>query len=131
MTVSLITLTNGTEVIGQILKVDEKILLEDPMQVNYRTIQTSTSSVPSISFTRYCPLSMENIFQFDMKHVLHITPVKKAIEKYYEQSVEYHKAFADKYIDEEFINAVQTKEDVQSEIFKKFLEKVKIDGYAQ
>jgi hypothetical protein len=129
MSISLIKLKNGIEVIGHIVKIDNSILLEDPMQVNYKSLQNS--ELPVISFSRYCPLSVEDIFQFDKEYVLHVTPVKKSIEKYYMQAVQEYKMFIEKYMDEEFTNALQPKESIQRELYKKFLEKVKIDGYAQ
>jgi hypothetical protein len=129
MSVSLIKLKNGTEIIGQIVQLNEKVILEDPMQINYKYAEAT--SLPVVSFSRYCPFSIENIFQFDMTDVLHLTPVKKAVEDYYLHAITNYKNTSEKYIDEEFSNAIDPKSSLENEMFRKYLQKVKIDGYAQ
>lgn len=127
--VSLIKLKNGTEVVGYIKKIDEKIVIEEPMQINYKTVDYT--SVPVISFSRYCPFSSEELFTFDKEFVLHLTPVKKALEEYYTQSIAYYKEVIDKHIDEELYSAVEERKKSSNSYMKDYLKKVKIDGYAQ
>jgi len=129
MSVSLIKLKNGTEIIGQIVQLNEKVILEDPMQINYKYAEAT--SLPVVSFSRYCPFSIENIFQFDMSDVLHLTPIKKSVEDYYLHAITNYKNTSEKYIDEEFSNAIDPKSSLENEMFRKYLQKVKIDGYAQ
>jgi len=129
MSVSLIKLKNGTEIIGQIVQLNEKVILEDPMQIHYKYAEAT--SLPVVSFSRYCPFSIENIFQFDMTDVLHLTPIKKSVEDYYLHAITNYKNTSEKYIDEEFSNAIDPKSSLENEMFRKYLQKVKIDGYAQ
>jgi hypothetical protein len=129
MSISLIKLKNGVELIGDLIRVDDNVLIEHPMQVNYTVMEHTT--VPVISFTRYCPFSAESIFQFDREYVLHITPVKKAIEDYYIHVLDYYKNVTEKYLENEFLSALTPKERSQDEVFQSFLKKVKIHGYKQ
>lgn len=128
MSVSLIKLKNGVEIIGDIIRIDDKILLENPMQVNYRVAEQT--SYPSIFFSKYCQFSSEEIFQFDMDYVLHVTPVKKSIEKYYSYALDQYKNVTEKYLENELVNAIGPKDLGNNEVLKTFLKKVKIDGYA-
>jgi len=129
MSISLIKLTNGTEIIGDLIKADEKILLNDPMQINYK--QNEHSSLPSISFTRYCPFSTENMFQFDKSLVLHVTPIKKAVEDFYIQTLIEYKNTAEKFLENEFVQATSKMSSPEEAMYSNFLKKVRIDGYPQ
>jgi hypothetical protein len=128
MSISLIKLKNGVEIIGSIVKMNEQIFLENPMQINYK--QTDSSSSPVISLTKYCPFSSESLFNFDKNFVLHVTPIKKSVEYYYLQALDYYKNVAEKYIDQEFTQAAN-KDLTEQDFYKAFLKKVKIDGYTQ
>lgn len=129
MSISIIKLTNGSEIIGELIKADEKILLNDPMQINYR--QNDHSSLPSISFTRYCPFSTETMFQFERSAVLHVTPVKKAVEDFYIHSINEYKTVAEKFMENEFVQALTKKNTAQDSYYSNYLKKVRIDGYPQ
>jgi hypothetical protein len=127
--VSLLKLKNGMEIIGYIKRLDKSILVEDPMQVNYKSVDYS--ALPVISFSRYCPFSSEDLFSFDLDFVLHVTPVKKSLEDYYAYAVNHHKEVVIKHIDEELYEAVSSKPSNDDQQLKDYLRKVKIDGYAQ
>lgn len=127
--ISLIKLKNGTEIIGEIKRIGESILIEDPMQINYKTVDYT--SLPVISFSRYCPFSSEDLFSFDMDSILHVTPVRQSLEEYYKQAIGYHKDVVSKHLDEELFDATLAKKASSNSAMQEFLKKVKIDGYAQ
>jgi len=127
--ISLIKLKNGTEIVGYIKRLDESILIEDPMQINYKTVDYA--SLPVISFSRYCPFSSEDLFSFSMDTILHVTTVRTSLEEYYKQAIGYHKDVVSKHLDEELFDAVVARKAGTDTAMKEYLKKVKIDGYAQ
>lgn len=129
MSVSLIKLKNGTEVVGHVNKLtNSSIELLDPMQINYK--QAEVSGLPVVSFTKYCPFSTEEIFKFDMEHVLHVTTIKKAAEDYYLEALEFYKNVSSKHLEKELMEAKNNTSTEENNHLTTFLKKVKIDGYA-
>lgn len=128
MSISLIKLKNGIEVVGYLKKVNNnEVVLEEPMQIQYK--HPDNQGLPVISFMKYCPFSSETIFQFDMDTVLHVTPVRKSAEQYYIQALDHYKNFFQKRLDKELEQASETGKP-ENEFMQSFLKKVKIDGYA-
>lgn len=128
--ISLIKLKNGVEIIGSIKQLQEdNITIEEPIQINYKPVDYSP--MPVVSFSRYCPLSSEDVFKFDMDYVLHVTPVRKEMEEYYLQSVVYYKEVISKKISDEIMQHLQEDQTLSNEKYKDYLRKVKINGYTQ
>lgn len=133
MAVSLIKLKNGTEIIGELQKagIDSCVVLENPLQINYKHVDYS--SQPIISFSKYCPLSNETLFKFDMTHdVMHVTTVRKHLELYYNVAMR-DREMIEKALDTELQNVISEHEQDDTHPSESkmidFLTRVKIDGY--
>ena len=96
---AFLKLQNGTEVIGNIRDDEEtKMVLEDPMQINYRLV--STQPMPTVSISRYMPFALEKRFVFEKKDLLHIAKPKQAMVEYYNHALKNYREMIDKNVEE-------------------------------
>ena len=130
---ALLKLQNGTEVIGNVREDQEtKVVLEDPLQINYRLI--STQPMPTVSVSRYMPFASDKIVTFEKKNLLHVVKPKQAMIEYYNHALNNYKVVIDKNIEEELIGATRSSQEYNeyeediSESYKALLEKLKFKG---
>ncbi len=111
---ALIKLRNGQEVIGNVKEdFDNKVSIEDPLQINYRLV--ATQPMPTVSVSRYMPFAVEKVFTFDKKDLLHIVEPKPAMADYYKHALRNYKQVIDKNVEEELIGATRPPEGYDSE----------------
>ena len=127
---AFLKLQNGTEVIGNIRDDEEtKMVLEDPMQINYRLV--STQPMPTVSISRYMPFALEKRFVFEKKDLLHIAKPKQAMVEYYNHALKNYREMIDKNVEEELINATKNRFDFDKEeedTYQALLEKLNYKG---
>ena len=83
--VNLIKLTNGTEIIGRIIKTnDSTIMVNNPLQINYY-VNKQNQTMPSVALQRYLPFSCNEDIEFKKEHVMNITIPVEGLDKYYSQ----------------------------------------------
>lgn len=81
--VSLIKLTNGTEIVGTILKEDEhNYKVNNPLQINYYYTKANNIT-PSVALQRYMPFSANEDINFKKEHVAAVTEPIKGMNEYY------------------------------------------------
>jgi bifunctional ADP-heptose synthase (sugar kinase/adenylyltransferase) len=128
---ALIRLQDGTEVIGSVKEDhNSKIVLEDPLQINYRLV--AHQPMPTVSISRYMPFAEEQIFSFDKEDVMHIVQPKKSMAEYYKSALKNYKMVIDGNIDEELASAAHNdEEEVEGDIndaYKALLERMNFKG---
>lgn len=127
---AFLKLQNGTEVIGNIRDDEEtKMVLEDPMQINYRLV--STQPMPTVSISRYMPFALEKRFVFEKKDLLHIAKPKQAMVEYYNHALKNYREMIDKNVEEELINATKNRFDFgkeEEDTYQALLEKLNYKG---
>ena len=131
---ALIKLYNGQEVIGNVKEEqDNKVVLEDPMQINYRLV--ATQPMPTVSVSRYMPFSMNKIFSFDKKDLLHIDQPRKAMAEYYLHALNNYRQVIDENVEQELLHASgndydegEPDEQDMSDAYKALLERIDIKG---
>lgn len=81
--VSLIKLTNGTEIVGTILKEDEhSYKINNPLQINYYYTKAN-GLTPSVALQRYMPFSAHEDISFKKEHIATVTEPVKGMNEYY------------------------------------------------
>ncbi len=114
MTVSIIKLVNGTEIVGNVLDDDGNVvIINDPLQINYR--QRNNSNLPSISLHRYNPFSNSTCSIFNGKDILSIDLPLPGMVKYYDVSIKYIREEVDKLISEELFDAASSHNEMSDE----------------
>lgn len=113
----IIKLTNGTEVIGDVLfnTRDENIIaIDKPMMINYKTFQNAI--LPSISLIRYSLLASNEPIVFSMKDVMNVIEPRQLFVDYYTSTVDTAFNHYDEVVDRELGMAIDRhKEDEGSE----------------
>lgn len=83
--IKLIKLTNGTEIIGQVIQDNDKaISVSNPLQINYYTSKQN-QTMPMVALQRYLPFSCQENIEFKKEHVMNITIPVEGLDKYYSQ----------------------------------------------
>lgn len=113
----IIKLTNGTEVIGDVLfntKDENIIAIDKPMMINYKTFQNAI--LPSISLIRYSLLASNEPIIFSMKDVMNVIEPRQLFVDYYTSTVDTAFNHYDEVVDRELGMAIDRhKEDEESE----------------
>lgn len=112
----IIKLTNGTEVIGDVLFNQDDhnlIAINKPMQINYRIFQNTI--MPSISLIKYTLLGDNEPVVFSMKDVLNVIEPKKSFVDYYTSTVDSAFEHYDQLIDRELGLAIERNGDESSD----------------
>ena len=135
---ALIKLKNGTEVIGNVIEnLGGAVIVEDPLQINYRL--TATQPILMVSISRYLPFSIETTHTFDILDVMHVTTPKQSMAEYYKHALMEYKEAIDKNVDEELreatrigqeldeFNGIGAEEDME-DTYKALLERINFKG---
>lgn len=131
---ALIKLQNGQELIGNVKEEKETtVILEDPLQINYRLV--ATQPMPTVSVSRYMPFSSEKVFAFDKKDLLHVSEPKLAMAEYYKHALNNYKMIIDKNVEDELRYATKSPDDEEdddgdkiTEAYKALLERMNFKG---
>lgn len=135
---ALIKLKNGIEVIGNVIEnLGGAVIIEDPLQINYRL--TQTNPMPTISVSRYMPFSVETTHTFDTIDVMHVTTPKQSMAEYYKHALTEYKQAIDQNVDDELreatrvgqeldeFNGIGAYEDME-DTYKALLERINFKG---
>lgn len=113
----IVKLTNGTEVIGDVLfntKDENIIAIDKPMMINYKTFQNAI--LPAISLIRYSLLASNEPIIFSMKDVMNVIEPRQLFVDYYTSTVDTAFNHYDEVVDRELGMAIDRhKEDEENE----------------
>lgn len=130
MTLALLKLQNGTEILGDVVTYDDhKIEVRDPLQINYKFL--SFQPMPAISVSRYMPFSSDDVFPFSLDDVVHVVTPKPAVVEYYQYALKNYQENIDPMIDMELSSVVDKPIRAKSpseDMYKKILESAENDG---
>lgn len=134
MSLALIKLNNGTELLGEMRKTSAGVHVTDPLQINYKFV--SFQPMPTVSVSRYMPFAQEPAFTFLADQIAHIVEPREAVVEYYYSALTMYKQTIDQHIDEELLGVVE-RTDVKTkplkdtdELYKTLLERMECDGPA-
>lgn len=123
MSISLIKLSDGTEIIGDITYTDvSSVTVQCPLLLHYRYF---LGGVPSISFSRYMMFAASNLIKIRYEHVIAIVEARKAFADYYADCVDDYYSKIEASIDEE-LRSTMTQVD-KEEALKKLLDSMPVD----
>lgn len=111
---ALIKLTNGTELIGEIINQNEQfVTLKDPLQINYK--QRMDMAPPTVYLHRFNPFSNASEHTFRDEHVLTYSSPLPGLIQYYTATLGTIKSSVDEHINNELKDAAATYSDEESE----------------
>jgi hypothetical protein len=123
MTITLIKLSDGTEVIGDVVQGDPRyVVVKKPLLIHYRYF---IGGVPSVSFSRYMMFAGSTYINLYSSHIIATVQARKAFADYYTDSVEDYYGNLESTVDEELKSALSTTEKEQD--LKKLLDMMPID----
>ena len=123
MTITLVKLSDGTEVIGEVLqKNDSFIFVEKPLLIHYKFF---LGGVPSVSFSRYMMFAALTCIEISRDHVIAQVSARQAFADYYRDNVEDYYGNLESTVDEELKSALSTTEKEQA--LKKLLDMMPVD----
>jgi hypothetical protein len=118
---SILKLTNSIEIVGEIeIDKPDYIVINKPLQINYRYFQ---GSVPSVSFIRYSMFGQAESITFQKRDVLNVLTAREAFAAYYTNVVDQYYANLEKIIDKELVDTTTTEQQYDS-----ILARMSIDG---
>lgn len=84
--ITILKLVDGTEVAGEIEdETSNHIIMNNPLQINYR--HTMSSSVPSVSFSRYMLFAGSENISFDKYHIMNRVEARAEFDGFYRTSI--------------------------------------------
>lgn len=118
---SILKLTNSIEIVGEIeIDKPDYLVINKPLQINYRYFQ---GSVPSVSFIRYSMFGQAESITFQKRDVLNVLTAREAFAAYYTNVVDQYYANLEKIIDKELVDTTTTEQQYDS-----ILARMSIDG---
>jgi hypothetical protein len=123
MTISLVRLSDGTEIVGNVKWDDSThLVITKPLNIHYKYF---FGGVPSVSFSRYMMFASSENITIKQSHVMVVTEARKAFADFYEDSVEEYYGKLQESVDGELISALSTAEKEQA--LKRLLEMIPTD----
>jgi len=121
--ISLIKLTNGTEIIGDIINQEnETVTVRDPLQINYR--QRMDMAPPTVFLHRFIPFAMNTDHTIRDDHVLSYSVPLPGLVVYYAATLNAIKTSVDTSVDNELQEAAKFyNEDEEEEVKRAMFEK--------
>jgi len=99
---SILKLSNGLEVVGTIeVENDYNVVVNKPLQINYRYFQ---GSIPSVSFVRYIMFARSDVVGFCTRDIMSIVDARESFAAYYANVVDQYYGDLEKVIDKELDN---------------------------
>jgi hypothetical protein len=119
---SILKLTNGLEIVGTVeINNDEYgVVVDRPLQINYRYFQGST---PSVSFVRYIMFADTQTYSFKQQDVMNVVNAREAFANYYHGVVEQYYSELEKVIDKE-LSSISDNDNLHENI----LEMMSVEG---
>lgn len=118
---SILKLTNSIEIVGEIeIDKPDYLIINKPLQINYRYFQ---GSVPSVSFIRYSMFGQAESITFQKRDVLNVLTAREAFAAYYTNVVDQYYANLEKIIDKELVDTTTTEQQYDS-----ILARMSVDG---
>ena len=130
MSIQLIKLSNGLELIGEVKKTTSGVSITDPLQINYKFV--SFQPMPTVGVSRYMPFAANTTFSFFMDHVTHIVDARETMVEYYYHALSNYREGVDSLIDDELMGVVGKssikKSSSKEELYTALLERLETDG---
>ena len=118
---SILKLSNGLEIVGTVeLNNDYGIVVDRPLQINYRYFQGST---PSVSFVRYIMFAETQTYSFKQQDVINVVNAREAFANYYNNVVDQYYSELEKVIDKE-LSSISNNDNLHESI----LEMMSVEG---
>lgn len=119
--VKIIKLTNGVEVIGEIVEENHSmIVVKDPLQIHCRYYN---SSVPTVILTKYILFAESDEITFMQNSIMNIVTPRESFEIYYRQSVDTNKKEFEMFVDKQLLELIMKPSDTE-EFKKKIMETI-------
>lgn len=130
MALTLLKLTNGTELLGDVVEYDDvKMQVRDPLQINYKFL--SFQPMPAISVSRYMPFSQDTLFAFYMQDVMHAVVPKQVVADYYHYALKNYQENIDPMVETELATASERTvrpKTPTDDLYRTLLERAENDG---
>ncbi len=123
MTISLVKLSDGTEIVGNV-KWDDSVhlVVNKPLNIHYKYF---FGGIPSVSFSRYMMFASSESITIKQSHVMVVTEARKAFADFYVDSVEDYYGKLQESVDSELESSLSNVEKDQA--LKKILEMMPVD----
>lgn len=116
--IALIKLTNGTELIADVIKQDEQsVILRDPLQINYR--QRMDMSPPAVFLHRFIPFAHNTDHTLRDDHVLSYSIPLPGLVSYYCATLNAIRNSVDKFVDDELTIAANSYSEAEEDEIKR------------
>lgn len=110
--IQLIKLSNGQDVIGDIVASEENALfIDEPLTIMY--VQKTPTSIPVIYLQRFMPFAKHSTTFIRNEHVVSVSHPLKSLEAYYKRSLKNIQLHVDPMLDQEL--SLASGEDEMSE----------------
>jgi hypothetical protein len=130
MSLALIKLNNGTEIIGDVQKTTVGMRITDPLQINYKFV--SFQPMPTVGVSRYMPFAANPTFTFTLDQILHVVEPTPAMVEYYAHALSNYRDEIDGHIEDELMNVVGRssikKSTNKDELYKALLDRLEPEG---
>lgn len=121
---SILKLSNGLEVVGTIeVENDFTVVVNKPLQINYRYFQ---ASIPSVSFVRYIMFAQSDSISFSTQDIMNVVSARESFASYYANVVDQYYGDLEKVIDKELVN-ITTPPSAET-FHKSILESMSVEG---
>lgn len=121
---SILKLSNGLEVVGTIeVENDFTVVVNKPLQINYRYFQ---GSIPSVSFVRYIMFAQSDSISFSTQDIMNVVSARESFALYYANVVNQYYGDLEKVIDKELEN-ITTSPSVET-FHESILESMSVEG---
>lgn len=125
--ITLLKLIDGTEVAGEVEEdTSNHVILKNPLQLNYR--HTMSSTVPSVSFSRYMMFSGSDTISFDKYHIMSRVKARPEFEGFYHTSIAQIKSSLDPQISRDLTDADETPVGNREDLYAAILRSLDPDG---
>jgi hypothetical protein len=78
----ILKLTDGSEIIGDVTKTGDGVLINEPLAINYR--QRMDSIMPQAGLIRYCPFSKQSSIRIYNDHIITSMEPIPAMARFYQ-----------------------------------------------
>ena len=130
MSLALIKLTNGIEIVGDVQKTTVGLKVTDPLQINYKFV--SFQPMPTVGVSRYMPFAATPVFSFTLDQIVHVVEPTPAMVEYYAHALNNYREDIDGHIEEELMGVVGRssikKSTNKDELYKALLDRMEPDG---
>jgi len=130
MSLSIIKLTTGVELIGEVRKTTSGISITDPLQINYKFV--SFQPMPTVGVSRYMPFAQDTTFTFFLDQVVHVVEPRESMVQYYAHALDNYRNDIDQHIDDELLSVVGrstiSKSRSTEELYKALLDRMEPEG---